>query len=55
MTGIPNRCRRASTDPLALTVALVAGAIAAAASRNAPFAVWGCLAGAAGHALSGSV
>jgi hypothetical protein len=47
--------RRVGTDPLALTAALLTGAIVAAGLGGSPLLVWGCLAGAAGHALSGSV
>lgn len=47
-------CHRVVTDPLALTAALVISAVAAGLGGWPPL-VWGCLAGAAGHALSGSV
>ncbi|MGH8905699.1 MAG: hypothetical protein ACRD0K_04110 [Egibacteraceae bacterium] len=47
-------CRRTATDPLALTVALVTGALVAGLGGWPPL-VWCCLAAGAGHALSGSV
>jgi hypothetical protein len=49
------RWRRAWTEPLAPTIALVLGAIVAVGLGGPPLLAWGCLAGAAGHALSGSV
>jgi hypothetical protein len=48
-------CRRACIDPLALTAVLLTSAIVAAGLGGSSLLVWGCLAGAAGHALSGSV
>ncbi|MGH8929313.1 MAG: hypothetical protein ACRDZO_01420 [Egibacteraceae bacterium] len=55
MSAVGGRCRRVGTDPLALTAALLTGAVVAAGLGDAPLVVWGCLAGASGHALSGSV